>query len=477
MQRFGIDVSRWQGEFDFSRAKAEGIEYAILKAGGNDCGAYQDRKFQSYYDTCKSLGIPVGAYFFGKELTVAQAEASANYFVSLLKGKQFEYPVYYDVEADMLSLDSNLLNQIIDKFCTTVQKAGYWVGIYASASPFKTKIKDTKFTHWVASYGKSIPTGIPFTDIWQFGGGNVNYIRDNNVAGQPCDQDYCYRDFPTEIKSKGLNGFAPAPTPAPSGNYLMTAKQYVDTLIHIVNCPTVYSNKYPRNLGYWDGTQFSFDCWNLIKAVLNGWYDNRTVGYYQKDLTKTGDIDGYNILKKCTKTSKDFSQLSIAGTYLFMEYDHAGTYVGEHTINGHIVNVIECTSAWTKNVQWSYVDAQGYRYQYKGGAKSSRKWDDWGLMCWVDYSDAPAPEPTPKEKPELSHPRVTENPTGGDAILLQSDLNYLDYRDNNGKELVVDGQIGNCSKQAIANMQKANNLNASGIYDVATYEKMKELLI
>ena len=476
MQKFGIDVSRWQGDFDFNRAKSEGIEYAIIKCGGADAGLYQDGKFARNYEMCKSLGIPIGTYFFGHEMNLAEAETNAKYCLNLINGKQFEYPIYYDVEGAMLNLDKTLLNQIIQKFCSVIQSAGYFVGIYTSASPFKTKITDTRFTHWVASYGKSKPTGIAYTDIWQFGGGSVNYIRDTKVAGQPCDQDYCYRDFPSEIKAKGLNGFAPSPQPKPS-NYLMTAKQYVDTLLHIVNeCPTLYSNKYPRNLGYWDGSCFSFDCWNLIKAVLNGWQDNRTVGYYQKDLSKTGDIDGLHILQKCSTRGKDFKKLSIPGTYLFMENDHAGTYVGEYTINGHIVNVIECTSAWTKNVQWSYVDADGYRYQYKGGTKSSRKWDDWGLMDWVDYSDTPAPQPIPVVVPQAAKPKVTENPSGTEAINLQQDLNYLGYTDNKGNSLTVDGVIGNCSKQAIMKLQSANGLTPTGIYDADSYIVMKNLL-
>lgn len=470
-----MDLSRWQGNFDFNQAKAKGIEFVIIKAGGADAGRYTDGQYINNYNKCKALGIPIGAYYFGCDMTVSDAEKSAEHFISLLSGKQFEYPVYYDVEAAMLNLDSNLLNQIIDKFCTTVQKAGYWVGIYASASPFKSKIKDTKFTHWVASYGKNKPSGISFTDIWQFNG-NEPTIMDNLISGVRCDLDYCYRDFPTEIKAKGLNGFGKAP--APVTNYLMTAKQYVDTLIHIVNCPTEYNNHYPKNLGYWDGSRFSFDCWNLIKAVLNGWYDNRTVGYYQKDLSKTGDIDGLHILNKCTKTSKDFLQISIPGTYLFMRNDHAGTFVGEHTVNGHIVNVIECTSAWSHNVQWSYVDAQGYRYQWKGGTKSSRKWDDWGLMCWVDYSEVPVPEPQPEPEPQpinlvAAKPKITTNPSFTEAMLLQLDLNYLGCKDDSGNSLTVDGVIGRCSVEALKKFQKASNVDVTGIYDIDTYEAMK----
>lgn len=183
----------------------------------------------------------------------------------------------------------------------------------------------------------------------------------------------------------------------------MTSKQYVDTLKHIASIPTVYKNKFPYNLGYYDGRtgKYSFDCWNLVKSVINGWQDTKVDGYYVKGFKYTGDINGQQILNRCTKKSKDFSKISVPGTYLYLP-GHAGSYIGETIINGKYYNVIECTGAWTKNVLYSWVDADGTRRKFKGGQKSSR-WTDWGLMCWLDYSGiTPAPTPTPTPTPTPS---------------------------------------------------------------------------
>lgn len=221
-QKFGIDVSHWQGSFDFARAKSkEGVEFAVIKAGGADAGLYKDSQFEANYKKCEECGLPKGAYFYGNARSVADAKKEAEYFLALLKGKRYEYPVFYDVEGSMITKnDRNTLTQIVKAFCSAVEAAGYWVGIYSSESFFKSEMNDgelTRYSHWVARWGKSkpVPASGAETQIWQFGG-ETNLIRSNKINGQSCDQDYCYVDFPAKIKAAGLNGYAKgSSTPAP----------------------------------------------------------------------------------------------------------------------------------------------------------------------------------------------------------------------------------------------------------------------
>ena len=180
--------------------------------------------------------------------------------------------------------------------------------------------------------------------------------------------------------------------------------EFVEILKHIASLPTAYNNRYPRNLGYYDGKKWSFDCWNLIKTVINrvgltgGWYDSK-VGEYQKNLSITGDCSGLALLNKCTVKSKDFKSISIPGTYLFIRNTHSGIYIGNVTIGGKQYNVIECTAAWTKNVLYSWVDADGTRRRYKGGPACS-KWTDWGLLPYITYvADLPIPTPATTPTP------------------------------------------------------------------------------
>lgn len=209
MAKHGIDVSAWQGSIDWAKVKASGkVSFAILKTGGSDAGAYKDSKFERNYSECKKYGIPVGAYYFvGQNCTTVEAGiADAKRFLEHLKGKQFEYPVYIDVEAPVPRTRKGNTDATI-AFIQTVQNAGYWVGIYASTwSGFASRLDDSRlqsYAHWVAQYASSCEyTGQVGIGMWQYTSkGSVSGISGN------VDMNYCYVDYPAKIKAKGLNGF------------------------------------------------------------------------------------------------------------------------------------------------------------------------------------------------------------------------------------------------------------------------------
>lgn len=269
MQTFGIDVSRWQGDFNFTQAKAEGVQFAILKAGGGDDGLYKDGKFEQFYSNAKKNGIPVGAYFFGAAKTVDRAREEADKFLSILKGKQFEMPVYYDVEGDMLNLGTGLLTDITLAFCERVESAGYFTGIYGNPYSFNTKMDDKRlshFCHWVAFWATSKPklnSGME-VGIWQFGG-ETNKIRTNKVAGVTCDQDYCYVDYTSAIKSLGLNGFGkPEPTPEPLLDAVEPKLGYGD-----FNDRVAKLQKCLKDLGYDVGNDGLYD--ERVRQAMKDW--------------------------------------------------------------------------------------------------------------------------------------------------------------------------------------------------------------
>ena len=206
MQKFGIDISVWQKGFDFDKAISEGVEFVILR------GAYsktKDKCFDDFYNQCKEKGLPVGAYHYSMAKTVKEAEDEAKLMLSILKGKQLEYPIYLDVEdKTQAKLGKELLTSIIQTYCNALQDAGYYVGIYSTYAFLNSYTYIDKldpYDKWIAQWSKKCTSKKPF-GMWQFGG-ETNMIRSNKIAGVTCDQDYAYKDYPYIIRNAGLNGF------------------------------------------------------------------------------------------------------------------------------------------------------------------------------------------------------------------------------------------------------------------------------
>lgn len=210
MQTFGIDVSRWQGDFNFTQAKAEGVKYAIIKCGGGDGALYTDGKFERNYLEARRNGLGVGAYFFGYAMTTSAAVKEADYCAKIIAGKQFDYPIFYDVEAARMDQGRSDTTAIVRAFCERLESYGYWVGFYTNLDWYNSKLDGpglaARFSFWLAWWTAEMPA-IDGVQMWQFGG-ETNRIRTNVVAGEVCDQSYCFVDFPAKIKASGKNGYA-----------------------------------------------------------------------------------------------------------------------------------------------------------------------------------------------------------------------------------------------------------------------------
>lgn len=207
MRKFGIDISRWQRGMDLAQAQAEGVEFVILR-GANSCD--KDSCFDDFYQQAKALGLGVGCYQYSLATSVSEAVAEAEYLIrNVLNGKQFDYPIYMDCEDDsQVALGVTAMNAIIAAWCSTMEKSGYFAGVYTNGSFYRCNCSGSvlaqKYSWWYAAWCADEITNYP---MHQFGGG-TNLIRSNIIAGHVCDQDYCYSDFPAIIKSAGLNGYS-----------------------------------------------------------------------------------------------------------------------------------------------------------------------------------------------------------------------------------------------------------------------------
>ena len=211
MKTFGVDISKWQKGIDFNKLKSEGVKFVILRCA---YGQSKDVCFDDFYTKAKAAGFDVGAYIYTIANTTEKATAEAKYLCnSVLKGKQFELPIYFDIEDAIQKKLSKAQNTAICKaFCEYMENNGYWVGIYSSKSWFSSYLNDSElqnYAHWVAQWSKACTysgnDGV--LGMWQFGG-ETNLIRSNKVAGMTVDQNYMLVDYPTKIKSAGRNGFS-----------------------------------------------------------------------------------------------------------------------------------------------------------------------------------------------------------------------------------------------------------------------------
>lgn len=202
----GIDVSRWQGNIDFKKVKASGVQFVILRAGGSDGSFFTDPNFYKYAVDAVSAGLHVGCYYIvGKNCkSSADGLADAMRFGEIIKKIKPDYPVYIDFELpDTKNKQGN--TDACNAFCAYMESLGYYAGIYASdISGFKDRLyldQLSRYDKWVARYG-SEPKYVSVWGMWQATSkGNIM-----GIAGH-VDVNYSKNDYATIIKNKHLNGW------------------------------------------------------------------------------------------------------------------------------------------------------------------------------------------------------------------------------------------------------------------------------
>lgn len=206
----GIDVSRWQTNVDYAKLKRAGVEFVIIQAGFGDVLSYpkqKDKMFESHYKAAKAAGLHVGAYWYSYATTVAGAKREAQGFIQTIKGKQFDMPIYLDIEER--SQKSNA-NEICKAFCEVCEAANYWTGVYSYLGMINECISKSicdRYSLWVAQWNVQKCTYNGTVNVWQYSD-NAVY---NGVKGV-VDADICYDDYPSKIKAAGKNGYT-KPTP------------------------------------------------------------------------------------------------------------------------------------------------------------------------------------------------------------------------------------------------------------------------
>lgn len=188
--RTGIDVSVYQGDIDWQAVAADGIEFAILRAGYRgytEGGLFPDQNFEQNLQGALDAGLEVGVYFFSQAISPEEAEKEAEFILDALNGRTPDYPIVFDwehitsgKEARTDGLDSDTLTRCAVAFCERIRAAGCVPAVYLNQSQgyFQYDLRELKdCVLWLAEYD-SVPDFYYRFDLWQYSSsGRVDGIQ------------------------------------------------------------------------------------------------------------------------------------------------------------------------------------------------------------------------------------------------------------------------------------------------------------
>ena len=230
----GIDVSKWQNissgdsykALNWTAIKESGVDFAILRAGntGTESGNInKDPTFDMNYEGAKAAGVMVGAYYYSAATNEEKLDEEIDALLTWLDGKEFEYPIYIDMEDPKLqTLGRDALTRLCMRFVDRLRENGYFGAVYTNQNWLDEYLYrdllegycDIWFAHYVSNDHQTAD-GIYAWDkekfgsilaMWQYTDSGV--IENSNInPAVTVDLNYCYKDYPTIIKTYGLNGY------------------------------------------------------------------------------------------------------------------------------------------------------------------------------------------------------------------------------------------------------------------------------
>lgn len=244
----GLDLSTHNGYVDFNLLKQNGIDFVILRLGwiGNKENHTIDSKFESYYNSAKSVGLKVGCYVYSYVETSKAMTSAINWIKNNIQGKSFEYPIFLDLEDSQISyIDKKSMTNLAIQFCQSFGNSG----IYANKNWFTNKLDINQLLNykiWLAEWNKNNYTVDFRVDIWQ-------YTSDGIVSGISgrVDMNYSYIDVSnSNSNSNDFGGDFDMPKTWRNGS---TDEPVYQDLACTKKIGTIYPREYADFYGIIDG--------------------------------------------------------------------------------------------------------------------------------------------------------------------------------------------------------------------------------
>lgn len=187
----GIDLSRYQGEVDWTQVAADGVDYAMIRVGIRGYGTGEivlDDTLDTNMMGATYNEIDVGAYFFTQAISEEEAIEEANAVIEALAPYNITYPVAIDVEdvndsqARTANLTAEQRTDYVIAFCETLEAAGYTPMIYGNLKTYCDMLEMERlndYEKWFAFYDTYVY--FPYEiSMWQYtDSGSVNGIEGN----------------------------------------------------------------------------------------------------------------------------------------------------------------------------------------------------------------------------------------------------------------------------------------------------------
>lgn len=285
MKYKGIDVSKWQGDINFKKVSNE-VDFVILRIGYGMYESQKDSKFEANYEGFRNTNTPIGIYHYSYATSVSEAKKEASVVLNWLNNRKLNLPIYFDIEdKSQINLGKDILTKMCEAFCTEIEKAGYWAGVYANKYFFTTyldyKKLEEKYTIWVAQYNNSNTYSGKY-DMWQYtSSGKVSGISGN------VDMNYLYRNIFTNVNGvtsdlpdlSGYNGISIVDALKFAG--FDSSFDARSILYHKLGFTDEYSGTASQNL----------NMLNMLRGNSNGYYSSNYKGLSFVDGLKSIGVD------------------------------------------------------------------------------------------------------------------------------------------------------------------------------------------
>ncbi|MBE6853000.1 MAG: hypothetical protein E7505_05940 [Ruminococcus sp.] len=176
-EEYGVDISRYQGDIDWDKFSESGMSFAILRTGTTKYG--EDSRFEEYYAGTRKIGIKTGAYLYISALTLEEFRSAAYTFIDYLDDKEWEMPVYIDLEdEEQTTIGRHRLTTYAIACMNIIREAGYTTGLYTNQNWLTNFIdgdlvRKAGFEIWFARYPDRLVDPLKYDKsdicgIWQY---------------------------------------------------------------------------------------------------------------------------------------------------------------------------------------------------------------------------------------------------------------------------------------------------------------------